>query len=673
MRILQKEDVELKIYEYDKDKLPWNIIDYSPASSTRETSYTGIWGAFDIETTPIEYRGEANAIMYIWQCTLGDSHYSFTCVGRTWIDYQDFVKNLNKRLQATLPMYVHNLGYEFEFLQSVVPIDKVFATKKHSPIDVTSGKIEYRCSYKLSNMPLARFVESENTLIRKADDFDYNVKRYPDTPLTDDELWYSVCDTISLHQAVGNILGEDTLATLPKTSTGFVRRDARKAVQANPNNRSLLLDSRLDAHQYKLCKAAARGGNTHANYLYIGEIVEDVKSKDKKSSYPYQMLSKKYPVGKLVLERGAQEVKEGYCNIILIEYINLMVRENVYFPYIAKNKCQKVYGRANLYNNGRVMYAGYALMAITEIDYAIIEEQYTYTDKHIHELYITDKDYLNKEYRQFIYEMFKQKCELEVGDRYYYNKYKNKINALFGMMLTDITREDIGYNNYEWTSDLRPVNELLNEYYNKYSSFLSYQQGIYVTAHARRELQDGFNLVGVDGVYGDTDSVKYMGDYEDEFNALNLQMITRDMELDVSTKYDNGIKSWILGQWEDDGAYSEFKTFGAKKYAVKKAGEKKEYEVTVAGLSKEKGTRYITLNGGLDAFKEGIIFNTDYSGRMTATYNVHEGITNIIYQGHPVELTSNVCLLPTTYTLGIGQEYASFLSEARGKNFEKRC
>ena len=698
MKVLKSDNDSIVVNEYPLD-------DFKPHKCVSVSDgYLSIFGTFDIETTNIQYGDKVIAIMYIWQACIGDIHGNQrdVYVGRTWRDFIEFIEFIADKYKLSakrrIVWFIHNAAFEFQFLRSLLLVSDVFAIKKRVPLRFIGNEChEFRCSYKLTNMSLAKFCESENVTHGKRTGFDYLQERFPDTVLSDNDLLYAIDDVLGLHEAISHLLlmTGDTLATVPMTSTGYVRREARERVRSNPKNVFAFKDSALSEYEYKLCKAAARGGNTHANVLYSGIVLGNdvehapafMKSRDKKSSYPFEMTTADYPTGKFLHDAPREhvervtEVMNGQDAVIAhVVYYNLRLKKGVYFPYIAKNKCQQMPPRANAiywYDNGRVIKAPVVRCVINEIDAEIIDRQYDYDYIDVVDIIRTAKAPLNEEYRNYVLELFKCKCELEGQDEYFYAKFKNKINALFGMMLTDVTRCNITYALNDWGEELPTVAQSLIQYYKSYQSFLQYQQGLWVTANARKSLQDGLDAVGIDGVYTDTDSVKYIGDYDAVFEELNKGIIERSKARGVNPVTVNG-KTSILGIWEEDAAYSAFITHGAKKYAYRysddecnKASKRSHLGVTVAGLNKSKAVEYLKEKGGLKAFDAGrysadgytvgLEFGEYNSGRLEAKYDDLVRYERTTYKGHAIEITSNVALVPTTYTLGITKEYADLI------------
>lgn len=667
-------------------------------------SYYNVSAAFDIETTTIVDSENSTAdkkthmgFMYIWQFCLENT----VCMGRTWKEFQTFVERLSKALALNdfvkLCVYVHYLPFEFQFFRDFFNVEKVFARDKRDVVVADIGEIEFRCSYALSNMSLDKFCKNSKLCTfnkQSGKDFNYRKLRLPTTELSDEELTYCYNDVRGLCQCIDTMLLEDTIATIPLTSTGYLRRDCRKAVLANEDNWKQVQNLALTPKLYILCKTAARGGNTHANAIYTNNIISDVKSKDKKSSYPATMVLDDFPMTAFRTIRPSIEnfesvISEKAC-LIDITFHNIRMKSTQIIPYISLSKCtgysKSTKARKSVgVDNGRVLWAEEISCVITDIDYKIIASMYSFDSIELRGLHISEYGKLNNEFRELLMEYFTEKCRLENGDPYLYAKFKNKVNAFFGMMLTDICHPEIIYvpNSKEpWKEGDIDVQKMLDKYYNSRNSFLTYQHGIWVTAHARRRLQHGLDLVGSDTVYIDTDSIKYVEDHDADFKILNDGLLAECENNDIKPYAEIDGKRTYLGLWEDDGDYVKFITLGAKKYAYtamekNNRGELVEkLHITVAGLNKADGAKYLEkCENGIHGFKIGTkvppfveIEEIDEetgekkivkvgSGRTSATYNDLEEIRTITVEGCEIEVGSNIGIKETSYEFGVTDEY----------------
>lgn len=670
---------------YDCHTFPYMECVNADLKRKHKTSYYNINASFDIESTTIrcpnmetcnkmhsgscegdlcEHWIEPDVFMYHWQACILD-HVIF---GRTWNEFLIFLENLTARFDLSskrmLVFYVHNLSYEFQFLKNIIPIDSVMATDRNRILKFTSGGFEFRCSYKLSNMSLEKFCENTENVIhgKISGGLDYNIIRTPETELSELEKEYCYCDVKGLSECIAEYLKTDTIVSIPMTSTGFVRRECRTAVQSNPSNIRRFRREKLNPRQYILCREAFRGGDTHANALYVGDILENIRSFDKASSYPYQLMTKKYP-GKFVKGKPAnidQYLKKDYACLMVIEIRDAEYKSYEGMAYIPYAKVRMPKGGEYVNDNGRILSADYLEITVTEIDYKIVLEDYSFSELNILEIYVSKKEYIPFELRECIMEYFRKKCVLkgEPDKEYEYMKSKNKLNAIYGMMVTDIIREvwEMDFETGEWNMNKPDVTGALTSYYKNRNSFLSYQWGVWVTAYARMELKECQKITGSDTVYVDTDSVKFTGDYEDDFRAYNDRIIAESESCEIPPIVDHNGKRYIMGVMEDEGEYAEFRTWGAKKYAWKKYDKKKNkmvYRTVVAGLGVKEGSEYVEKNG-IESFK----LNTTFfpSGRNTMVYiskPAHEKNIN----GCRFISASGIAMLPTTYTLNVTKEY----------------
>lgn len=674
MRIIKVDSTPTTIY--DVDDFPYDKFNNVQRVERGKKSYFSLANTFDIETTtmrvdecPIFHRDFG--FMYIWQFCCDE----ITCIGRTWESYKTFINRLKSAIgvdsKTKLVVYVHNLQFEFQFMRNFFNVESVFARSKRDVVYAVIENVEYRCSYALSNMSLDKFLKNtKGVKLRKlsGEEFDYRKKRYPDTELTDKELEYSVVDVIGLCQAIKSKMEEDDLIDIPLTSTGYVRREFRDKCLSSDKYKKHMINIALTPKTYALCTEACRGGVSGSNSINTGWTIDNVDSFDIKSSYPYQMATKYFPQSKFLQVRAEfgtdkfDKLLNRKCCLIVWECSNLRLKKWEGIPYISKAKCRAISG--GKFGNGKVYRADRIGMCCTEIDFMIIQDSYDFDNVIIHEMYFADRGMLAKPFREHLMEMFQYKTDLEGGDKYIYAKYKNKINAAFGMMLTDILNPEIEYiqgSNEPWVEEpIENIQKALNKYYYRNTSFLSYQHGVWVTAHARNSLYKGMKIVGNDIVQVDTDSVKTIGDYHKEFDALNKQIMKEAENFDIKPySFKNGEKVY-LGIWEHENGkhkytYSQFKSLGAKKYVYKESGND-ELEITVSGLRKG-AAKWMENNGGFDAFSPGTVVPPIESGRTASVYNDLQNVHLVMVNGHEVIMGSNIAINDVSYTVGVTDEW----------------
>lgn len=246
--------------------------------------YKDLICAFDIETTNIPEIMQS--VMYIWQMQIEDR----TVIGRTWKEFLDFLEDMARRLRKNeyIVVYIFNAAFEFQFLRGVYRFqhEEVFAMDKRDVLKFDMfDHFEFRCAYHLTNMSLDQFLKNMNVEHKKTE-LDYSVKRWPWTSLSPQEMEYCINDVKGLVEALKTRLEKDgdDLYSVCLTSTGYVRRDIVKAMQNF--NRTQLSEMIPTYEVYQILKDAFRGGNCHGSRYFAGDIIDDVKSYDRVSSYP---------------------------------------------------------------------------------------------------------------------------------------------------------------------------------------------------------------------------------------------------------------------------------------------------------------------------------------------------------------------------------------------------
>lgn len=660
---------------YNQEDFPYYRIKKSNPLITPTKRYIDHLMTFDIETSTIEKTdGSFEGFMYHWQVCID----GYVCFGRTWKEFLTFLRKMNRALKNydkkhKLVCYIHNFSYEFQFLYSWIKLTEVFAIDKRKPLKAISKdfNIEFRCSYLLSNMNLKKFIENTPNAhyFKGTGDLDYHKVFTPQTNLTMSELGYCFNDVMGLYEAIIYLLKEDTLVTIPLTSTGYVRRECRNNMRKNKKNRKQFLELKLNDKLYTLCKDAFRGGNTASNRYKTNFINYNLSSYDMSSAYPYAMISGLYPITPFQEETiisldMLDDYNNRYCTLAYYSFEKVKLKKGVPFPYIPYSKCiefiapnyeTKFKGKEYCYN-GRILEAEFIKIAMTNYDYQIFINQYDYDEDNVRveDFYYSHKGFLPKELTDTVIEFFTLKSQLKGIEEkeYEYMKSKNKLNSLYGMIVTDIIRQENLFTD-QWE---KGENSTLEEYYSKRNNFLTYQWGLFVTAICRTNLQKAIDKIGLDCVYIDTDSVKFVGEHDNVFEQINQEMIDWCTQNDIINYVNVGNHKYFLGLYDKEKGYSEFITLGAKKYAF---NQNKKIGITVAGLNKKSGAQELERKGGLSNFKIGTEFFD--SGRKTVYYN-DDKKHFLTVQGCQIENASNIALVDTTYTLGMTDVMLSILN-----------
>lgn len=662
----------------------------------RKKKYYNMPVAFDIETSSFYYHGDKCAVMYEWSfCFDG-----LCIIGRTWTEFLTMCKVISDRLQLTenlrLLIYVHNLAYEFQFMRKWFNWLKVFAVKSRTPVyGLTDLGIEFRCSLILSGYSLAKV--GDNLIKYKVEkmvgDLDYTLMRHSKTPLTDKEIGYCINDVKVVAAYIQEQIEQNgSINDLPLTKTGFVRRFCREyclpesKILQSMRYREMIKGLTLDPEEYLQLKRAFQGGFTHAGTFYSGILQHDVTSYDFTSSYPTVMLSEKYPMSRaerVTIKTRDEFVKnlKLYCCLFDITFYGLkpkIIAEN----YISISRCSKV--RGSIVNNGRIVSADELTTSITEQDFIIIKKFYTWDKIKVFNFKRYKKDYLPRDFMRAILKLYGNKTKLKGvdGKEVEYMHSKEMLNSCYGMAVTDIVRDEIEYQS-DWIEQTPDLYDALQKYNTNKARFLFYPWGVWVTAYARKNLFTGILECQNDYVYSDTDSIKVVnGDKHLEYiegynkditNKLYISMKQQGLDPELTApKTIKGVKK-PLGIWDYDGNYSDFKTLGAKRYAVRYSDDQRNgnnaghYSITVSGLNKKICVPYLLDKYGSDffkAFSHELYVPADYTGKMTHTYIDDERSGYLTdYQGRRERFyeKSSVHLEKADYSLSLAQEYIDYL------------
>ena len=698
----------ISYHDLELNDLQLNMVSSFDKRSKTVKYYYNIECGFDIETSSVTLDGDKKfAFMYEW--TFGISDREHICYGRTWEEFLKFCQYLQDELgldeNNILVVYIHNMGYEFQFMRKYFNWLNVFAVDDRKPIRALSSfGIEFRDSYILSGYSLAKLADNlvSHKIKKLAGDLDYKLCRLPDTPLSPKELAYCNNDVeIILYYINEQIKQYENITKIPMTNTGRVRKFVRDKCYhtskthkndsrgKNQRYKELMEELVLTKDEYTMLKRCFMGGFTHASMLHSGELLENVSSIDFTSSYPAVMLSEKFPMSKPKHE-NLKEI--SFTDLMADSEKGLMfdVRFNnlhsklTHETYLSESKCRGL--EKPIINNGRVFSADVAITTMTDIDFRIMQKCYTWDSVQVSNCYSFYMTYLPRPIILAICELYGNKTTLKgvKGKEVEYLVSKGMLNSVYGMCVTDIVRNTIEYTD-SWhitpfTED--DIIEQVEKYNSSRNRFLYYPWGVWVTAYARRNLWTGILNIGDDYVYSDTDSIKMLN-YENHLPYINwynqmienkLKAMCKARKIDFALMKPKTIKGVekLIGVWDYEGTYTHFKTLGAKRYLVRH--DDGSMEITVAGLSKQRGVEYLLeicdndYSKVFDMFNDDLFIPASETGKNTHTYIDDEMTAEVTdYKGYSATVTalSGVHLSECEFTLSISSQYSKFLENYR--------
>lgn len=632
--------------------------------------------------------------LYIWMIGINKNVY----YGRTISELSDFMKKiqmallLNSGLRLKAIFYIHNLSFDFQFIMNALGTNfDIFAKESRGILTAKNDFFDFRCSLYLTMMGLGNFCEAYKIEVqKKTGDLDYNVMRTPLTELTEKELKYCEYDILCLYEIIEfhrNIYG--TIYDIPLTQTGKIRREVKDLFRKNKKHHQLMKRAFPKTWEdFKLLNQVYQGGYTHANVIHSNKILKDVHSWDITSSYPFELCVEKYPMTHFCeTTKGIKEVikqqKENDDIAFIIDFTVEGLKSKLNNSFLSVSKaytdtpdgCFVLDGL--IADNGRIKEVKAGRFCMCDMDFFIFRQAYIWEKIQVNHIYTAKKDYLPKEFIEYILKLYKDKTELKgiEGKEGIYEEKKQFVNGLYGMCCTKFINDKIEFNQGTWKTT--KINEEIAKQQLKEQSDkvidLQFSWGVFCSSYARFHLWTKIIKLDEETAYCDTDSLKGFNIKkmkkvfeEDKQEVLSkIKKVCEHYDLDeslFSPKDKEGIIH-TLGVFDYEAHYEEFKTVGAKKYAVKgkrefkSDGTLKKYkpnvEITVSGVNKKTGSESIK---DLKYFNVGLFFDYDEAGKNISFYN-DEQIEVIFPDGWKSECKRGICIMPSTYELGITKEY----------------
>lgn len=547
------------------------------------------------------------------------------------------INNIMMRMQGDKTViYVHNMAYDWTFLRKFMmqkwgtPLHQL-NVKSHYPLFIEfSNGIILKDSLILAQRSLEKWAADMDVEHKKASGlWNYEKIRNQDAYLTHEEKQYIEHDTLAGVECIQKTLDAlgKNIHSIPYTATGIPREIVQKLAKAN-KGRDKFKKIVCDYATQVILEQVFHGGYTHNNRHFIEKIVRGmIKAYDFASSYPYVMLTEKFPMERFMPYKNCEPEfilhnADDYAYIFKLIMIKPKLKDDfIPMPALQKSKCTKLINAIE--DNGRILCSEYAEIYTNETDLQVLMSQYEYKKALCIDVRYAAKKYLPKWFTDFIYQCFVDKTQLKGGDPVLYSIAKSKLNALYGMCVQkpvkQLIEEDYQSGDYSVNEEQDPE-ELYQKYTERYTSVLPYQWGVWVTSYAFRNLFRLGSCVGT-WLYSDTDSCYGMDWDEKALGDYNKDVKEKLLQRGYGPVWHNDREYW-LGVADLDGVYKEFISVGSKRYAVRDYNTGK-VKITVAGVPKKGST---CLKDDLHNFHAGFIFDGLSTGKKQHTYFYEEDI-----------------------------------------------
>lgn len=640
---------EITAYDVNEINLPV-LIFKGLQRNHKIVKYATDYFCLDTETSKID---DITGWIYQWAICIKQKIFVY---GRRPSELIDFLckcaEHYELNNEKRIIIYIHNMQYDFAYLKKYLsqydPQIKALAIDNHCVLTVDVLGFRFICSYKLTNLSLAVLSDKyAKRYIKAVGEIDYNVLRYQDSELTDDDWFYMFSDVASQYDGVKEYLsmnGYTFAADAPFTSTGFVRVECRKSAKKCDKWHEEFQKSALSLSDYRLCRQAFMGGITICSWRYSGKTIREkaitIKTesgketsviklghKDFTSRYPATQMLDYMPTGKPMRYGHISDKNElnallnKYCCVFMLTLENVRLKKGVTAPYIPSSKCLGVATTTNskgvkapdwLKINGKIVYCKKMTIAVTELDFYWIKRQYTASAVYVSDMICFKRGKMPDWLKSKVMEYFKNKCTLKHEEPILYTKSKNLLNGIYGMTATAIIRPSYEINQDSIIGKVIAADKdaddesKLKKYYSSHNSFMSYQWSVYTTAHSRNYLMQMIEATG-DGdghidkknpenddlteiyknfLYCDTDSVFYIITPE---NEIRMKKFTEEC-IDRAINGNAYIGDNYLGAPTNEPHIRAFRGLHSKCYAMEELNEKTgkhQLNVVIAGIPKK--------------------------------------------------------------------------------------
>lgn len=418
---------------------------------------------FDTETTTSEKHS------YIYMSQLKFGKYIILC--RNYKLMVEFMTYLAVVSENNFLMGIANMSYEMAFLlgeftkcRAYQKDPTMLIPESHKPLTVTVGKMKFVDICRIANASLATIGKNYTKHQKKEGDLDYKKIRNSKTPMTLSEYRYCINDVVVGAEYMSYLFEEFTKKgkKFPLTSTAVLRNmmnekskdeiydDVKESVKKSfPSRRTEYL---------RLMNYLFRGGFTHANAFYVGDIMENVTCADYTSDYPSIMMQEKFGtvftetlmIGDKILNANNLQSEEGLRALLTMENdiaffceaTFKFINHTTYHSVESKNKT--IDNRNFVEDNGRLVRADSITVLLTEQDFHIYTRYYEWKSMTVKGLKMAIKKPLPKYVIDVIKDKYILKATLKKAkkdDTPEYAMSKGILNAAFGATVQQLNTD----------------------------------------------------------------------------------------------------------------------------------------------------------------------------------------------------------------------------------------
>jgi len=716
------------------------------ASVNECDSYFLSGAAYDTESSTIMHKEKINAndadsaeryvidncFVYHIQFAINEQYYAFRSFSDFSIFFDDLIKtirtiNEQNEIAGKLIVWVANLSHEWSFIKNLLStydITKIFAKNRREPLLIEiAGVIQFRETIGLFGHSLADISKNWCTKYKKLKgDLDYNKVRTFATPLDETEQAYCRNDVLILTEMHHAIFKAYTRANgviyIPYTTSGFVRLRLKESIENNENLTELRnnRDKWKDKTNVQLLKMFNRkiyttaedwnilrtygfnGGVVGSNIAHVGKELHNIKCADITSDYPFQMLSKSFPIGPIQTGNKKEWLTalEAHKPVFALVCIEKMQSETDH-AFLSKHKILNIkknnaefYARHGepvntIFNNGKLLTGENIVIVLNDVDYSIYRKAYKITNMHVLKCWFFPWGY--KRLPAWLTEcviadyITKSKLKKELGhaaqNNIIYRDAKARVNTYYGTLST--RPEDI-FNALDSLALFTPEKDFTFEDLRK-NTWLNPYWAFYVTSYARKMLIEKIIAFPDCIVQYDTDSLYYKDNKQGKELENALQAHNKITMENNARRFKNVPDAEFLddlGTWDFDDVYSRFLCLGAKKYIKEQNGE---ILTVIAGLPKTAIPKEIVTKrlqnpfeyyNAYTADKGRIIIENMFHNKLASAYSdINHTIYSEITDYNNVTVlqpqTSYHALIPIDFTLGLAEDYLKLIRQFREK------